>query len=186
MGLLVCAVVAGHTTFYGLPTSSTLAALGRAWTAGLDSFRNAVAPTEVTPGLLLLSVGGTWVCATAADWLAFRGDATLTAILPPFVLYVMGAALGKDGFQLPTTFVFVVAALLFVAANHAAGLPQRLVLRPVLPTGPDPAGHGGGAGGPAGGGGRARARAPTCPAPRPRRWSSCGGRAAAATRPASR
>ncbi len=124
MGLLLCAVVAGHTTFFGLPTSSTLAALGRAWTAGLDSFRNAVAPTKVTPGLLLLSVGGNWVCATAADWLAFRGDATLTAILPPFVLYVMGAALGKDGFQLPTTFVFVVAALLFVAANHAAGLPS--------------------------------------------------------------
>jgi transglutaminase-like putative cysteine protease len=123
MFLLLCAVVAGHTTFYGLPTSSTLSALGRAWTAGLDSFRNAVAPTKVTPGLLLLSVGGTWVCATAADWLAFRGDATLTAILPPFVLYVMGAALGRDGFQLPTTFVFVVAALLFVAANHAAELP---------------------------------------------------------------
>ena len=124
MGLLLCAVVAGHTTFYGLPTASTLSALGRAWTAGLDSFRNAVAPTKVTPGLLLLSVGGTWVCAAAADWLAFRGDATLTALLPPFVLYVMGAALGKDGFQLPTTFVFVVAALLFVAASHAAGLPS--------------------------------------------------------------
>ena len=124
LGLLLCAVVAGHTTFYGLPTASTLSALGRAWTAGLDSFRNAVAPTKTTPGLLLLSVGGTWVCAAAADWLAFRGDATLTAILPPFVLYVMGAALGKDGFQLPTTFVFVVAALLFVAANHAAGLPS--------------------------------------------------------------
>ena len=108
-----------------------LAALGRAWTAGLDSFRNAVAPTPVTPGLLLLSVGGTWVCATAADWLAFRGDATLTAILPPFVLYVMGAALGKDGFQLPTTFVFVVAALLFVAANHAAGLPSAWFAGPV-------------------------------------------------------
>src|SRR5207302_1498537 len=90
MGLLLCAVVAGHSTFYGLPTASTLSALGRAWTAGLDSFRNAVAPTKVTPGLLLLSVGGTWVCAAAADWLAFRGDATLTAILPPFVLYVMG------------------------------------------------------------------------------------------------
>jgi transglutaminase-like putative cysteine protease len=124
MGLLLCAVVAGHTTFFGLPTSSTFSALGRAWTAGLDSFRNAVAPTKVTPGLLLLSVGGTWICAMAADWLAFRGDATLTAILPPFVLYVMGAALGKDGFQLPTTFVFVVAALLFVAANHAAALPS--------------------------------------------------------------
>ena len=124
MALLICAVVAGHTTFYGLPTASTLSALGRAWTAGLDSFRNAVAPTKVTPGLLLLAVGGTWFCATAADWLAFRGDGTLTAILPPFVLYIMGAALGKDGFQLPTTFVFVVAALLFVAANHAAGLPS--------------------------------------------------------------
>src|SRR5205823_7952758 len=124
MGLLLCAVVAGHTTFYGLPTASTLSALGRGWSAGLDSFRNAVAPTKTTPGLLLLSVGGTWICAAAADWLAFRGDATLTAILPPFVLYVMGAALGKDGFQLPTTFVFAVAALLFVAARHAAGLPS--------------------------------------------------------------
>jgi transglutaminase-like putative cysteine protease len=124
LGLLLCAVVAGHTTFYGLPTASTLSALGRAWSAGLDSFRNAVAPTKVTPGLLLLSVGGTWICAAAADWLAFRGDATLTAILPPFVLYVMGAALGKDGFQLPTTFVFAVAALLFVAASQAAGLPS--------------------------------------------------------------
>ena len=61
MSLLLCAVVAGHTTFYGLPTGSTLSALARAWTAGLDSFRNAVAPTEVTPGLLLISVAGTWV-----------------------------------------------------------------------------------------------------------------------------
>jgi transglutaminase-like putative cysteine protease len=123
LALLVCAVVAGHTTFYGLPTHATLDALGRAWAAGLDAFRNAVAPTPVTPGLLLLSVGGTWLCATAADWLAFRGEAILTALVPPFVLYVLAAALGTKGLQLPTTFAFVVAALLFVATHHAAGLP---------------------------------------------------------------
>ena len=29
MSLLLCAVVAGHTTFYGLPTGSTLSALAR-------------------------------------------------------------------------------------------------------------------------------------------------------------
>ena len=98
----------------------------------------------------------------------------------------MGAALGKDGFQLPTTFVFVVAALLFVAANHAAGLPSAwfsgrasppgltgwpwaaapvalLVAAAGLVLGPEPA--------------RGLGR---------RRWSSCGGRAGAATRPASR
>jgi transglutaminase-like putative cysteine protease len=123
LSLLLANVVAGHTTFYGLPTEATLDALGRAWTAGIEGFRNAVAPTAVTPGLLLLGVGGTWLCATAADWLAFRGDATLTAIVPPFVLYVVSATLGTAGLQAPTTFAFVVAALLFVAVHHAAGLP---------------------------------------------------------------
>ena len=123
LALLTANVVAGHTTFYGLPTAATLDALGRAWTAGIDGFRNAVAPTDVTPGLLLLGVCGTWLCATAADWLAFRADATLTAIVPPFVLYVVAAALGTAGLQLPTTFAFVVASLIFVATHHAAGLP---------------------------------------------------------------
>jgi transglutaminase-like putative cysteine protease len=123
LALLVCVVVAGHTTFYGIPTSATLDTLGRAWRAGVDAFRNAVAPTPVTPGLLLLAVGGTWVCAAVADWLAFRGEATLTAVVPPFVLYVVAAALGTSGLKVPTTFAFVVAALLFVATHHAAGLP---------------------------------------------------------------
>jgi transglutaminase-like putative cysteine protease len=123
LAVLVCVVVAGHTTFYGAPTSATLDALGRAWSAGVDAFRNAVAPTPVTPGLLLLAVGGTWVCASVADWLAFRGEATLTAVVPPFVLYVVAAALGTSGLKVPTTFAFVVAALLFVATHHAAGLP---------------------------------------------------------------
>ncbi len=123
LALLIANVVAGHTTFYGAPTGATLDALGRAWTSGLDAFRNAVAPTPVTPGLLLLGVGGSWLCATAADWLAFRAEATLTAIVPPFVLYVVAAALGTVGLQVPTTFAFVVAALVFVATHHAAGLP---------------------------------------------------------------
>ncbi|MGH9003572.1 MAG: transglutaminaseTgpA domain-containing protein, partial [Acidimicrobiia bacterium] len=123
LALLIANVVAGHTTFYGAPTSATLDALGRAWTSGLDAFRNAVAPTPVTPGLLLLGVAGTWLCATAADWLAFRAEATLTAIVPPFVLYVVAAALGTVGLQVPTTFAFLVAVLVFVASHHAAGLP---------------------------------------------------------------
>lgn len=123
LALLLANVVAGHTTFYGLPTDATVDALGRAWTAGIDGFRNAVAPTPVTPGLLLLGVGGTWLCATAADWLVSRADATLTAVIPPFVLYVVAAALGTTGLQVSTTFAFVVAALLFVSTHHAAGLP---------------------------------------------------------------
>ena len=123
LALLIANVVAGHTTFYGAPTGATLDALSRAWASGLEAFRNAVAPTDVTPGLLLLGVAGTWLCATAADWLAFRAEATLTAIVPPFVLYVVAAALGTVGLQMPTTFAFVVAALVFVATHHAAGLP---------------------------------------------------------------
>ena len=123
LALLIANVVAGHTTFYGAPTAATLDALSRAWSSGLDAFRNAVAPTPVTPGLLLLGVAGTWLCATAADWLAFRAEATLTAIVPPFVLYVVAAALGTVGLQVPTTFAFLVAALVFVATHQAAGLP---------------------------------------------------------------
>jgi transglutaminase-like putative cysteine protease len=123
MALLLCWVVAGHTTFFGLPTQATLTALGGAWEDGIDGFRNAVAPTPVTSGLLLLAVGGTWLCATAADWLAFRAEATLTAIVPPFVLYVVSAALGTAGLKGPVTFAFVVTALIFVATHHAAALP---------------------------------------------------------------
>jgi transglutaminase-like putative cysteine protease len=121
--LLLCWVVAGHTTFFGLPTQATLDALGQAWQSGIEAFRDTVAPTAVTDGLLLLAVGGTWVCATAADWLAFRAEATLTAIVPLFVLYVVSAALGTAGLQAPVTFAFVVTALIFVATHHAAALP---------------------------------------------------------------
>ena len=121
--LLLCWVVAGHTTFFGLPTEATLTALGQAWESGIEGFRDTVAPTAVTDGLLLLAVGGTWVCATAADWLAFRAEATLTAIVPLFVLYVVSAALGTAGLQGPVTFAFVVTALIFVATHHAAALP---------------------------------------------------------------
>jgi transglutaminase-like putative cysteine protease len=123
LALLLCWVVAGHTTFFGLPTGDTLAALGETWASGIEAFRETVAPTAVTPGLLLLAVGGTWVCAAAADWLAFRAQATLTAIVPLFVLYVVSAALGTAGLQSLVTFAFVVTALIFVATHHASALP---------------------------------------------------------------
>jgi transglutaminase-like putative cysteine protease len=121
--LVIANVVTGHTTFYGIPKAETIDALARAWTKGAEGFRHAVAPTDVTDGLLMLSVLGTWVCASGAHWLAFRGGATLGAIVPPFVLYVVAATLGTAGLQGETTFVFVVAALVFVASHHAAGMP---------------------------------------------------------------
>jgi len=109
--------IEGHTTAYGIPTGDTLHALSREVGRGFDQLSTAVAPTPVTPGLLLLATGGAYLCAHLSDWAATRLDATVQAIIPPFVLFVVASALGTSHLRVLTTAAFLLLALLFVLAQ---------------------------------------------------------------------
>jgi transglutaminase-like putative cysteine protease len=107
-------IVEPRATWYGLPSPHTLAVLGHDLRTGLTALRTAVPPTDVTPGLLLLAVGGTWICAHTAEWMAFRVGSTIQALMPPFALFLVSAALGVPRHRTITTLTFVVGALVFV------------------------------------------------------------------------
>ena len=82
------------TTWFGIPTGSTLDALDHQLSSGWHVLRTAPAPAPVTDGTRLLAVIAIAIVGTFADWLAFRRYATLGAIAPALVLFVWSSTLG--------------------------------------------------------------------------------------------
>jgi transglutaminase-like putative cysteine protease len=120
---VVWTVETGTTTF-GLPGGETLDALRTDLREGWELLRNSRAPAPVTNGALLLAVIAIWAMAQAADFLAFRRDATVGAVMPALVLFVVTAALGTDAGRLRWTLAFAVAAVIFLLLQHQALLER--------------------------------------------------------------
>jgi transglutaminase-like putative cysteine protease len=116
--LYVVFVIELHTTAFGLPGAATFDALGADLRNGWDALRNSRAPAPVTDGALLLAVLATWVMAQIADDLAFRRHATVGALMPALVVFVVTAALGTDAGRLRWTLAFAVAAVAFLLLQH--------------------------------------------------------------------
>src|SRR4051794_6000709 len=72
VALLVLWLVFPHTASYGLPTTDTLDAIGRAVTDGWQEFRVTRAPVRPEAGFVLVSVLALAFAAFLADWAAFR------------------------------------------------------------------------------------------------------------------
>jgi len=125
--LLLAERVGGHTA-YGVPTPATLTALVRAAGRAPEAFRAAIVPAPTRPELLLLVVGGLWIAAAVADWLARRRRAGMLAVLPLVAFPVVVAALGTSQGRIPLTFAFAAAAALFAALDRRAVLPQTEAL----------------------------------------------------------
>lgn len=123
LAVLVAGAVAGHTTFYGLPTWATAEALGRAVTGGFDAFSSAKPPLATTPGPLLMSLTGVWLAAAATAWLTLRSSVPLAAVTPPVVLHVALAIIDPYGLDVATTVAVTTAGLFFVSVHHASSLP---------------------------------------------------------------
>jgi transglutaminase-like putative cysteine protease len=122
--LYVVWTVEPGTTTFGLPGAETLDALRTDLREGWELLRNSRAPAPVTNGALLLAVIAVWAMAQAADSLAFQRDASIGAVMPALVLFVVTAALGTDAGRLRWTLAFAVAAVIFLLLQHQALLER--------------------------------------------------------------
>jgi transglutaminase-like putative cysteine protease len=113
------------TTWFGIPTGSTLDSLDRQLSGGWHLLRTAPAPAPVTDGTRLLAVITISVVATFADWLAFRRYATLGAIAPALVLFVWSSTLGTSSDETLTVAGFGIAAATFLVVQNIAVLDRR-------------------------------------------------------------
>jgi transglutaminase-like putative cysteine protease len=113
------------TTTFVVPGAGTLRELSHRFADGWDVYRTGRAPVPVTGGPVLLCVLATWTAAQAADWLAFRRDATVGAIVPGLVLFVLAATLGTAGLRTQVTLAFGAAAVVFLLFQQQALLERR-------------------------------------------------------------
>lgn len=124
--LLWCAwVFAPASTTFGVPTPTTLARLADRLDAGWRVFRTGVAPVEPTRGVVMLCSVIVAAAGTVADLLAFRSRATIGALVPSLLLFVLAATLGTDDLLVVTTVAYVVAALVFLLLANQARLESR-------------------------------------------------------------
>jgi transglutaminase-like putative cysteine protease len=113
------------TTTYGIPGAATLHELGHRFSEGWRVYRTGRAPVPVTGGPVLLCVVATWTAAQIADWLAFRRDATVGAIVPGLVLFILAATLGTSTLRSPVTLAFGTAAIVFLLFQQQVLLERR-------------------------------------------------------------
>jgi len=113
------------TTWFGIPTGSTLDALDHQLSNGWHVLRTAPAPAPVTDGTRLLAVIAIAIVGTFADWLAFRRYATLGALAPALVLFVWSSTLGTSSDETLTVAGFGLAAAAFLVVQNVAVLDRR-------------------------------------------------------------
>jgi transglutaminase-like putative cysteine protease len=113
------------TTTFGIPGAGTLHELAHRFSDGWHVYRSGHAPVPVTGGPVLLCVLATWTAAQVADWLAFRRDATVGAIVPGLVLFVLAATLGTNGLRTQVTLAFGAAAVVFLLFQQQALMERR-------------------------------------------------------------
>ena len=113
------------TTTFGIPGIGTLRELSHRFSDGWHVYRTGHSPVPVTGGPVLLCVLATWTAAQVADWVAFRRDATVGAIVPGLVLFVLAATLGTSGLRTQVTLAFGAAAVVFLLFQQQALMERR-------------------------------------------------------------
>ncbi|MDQ1397454.1 MAG: hypothetical protein QOG64_2713 [Acidimicrobiaceae bacterium] len=113
-----------ETTWYGIPTATTLHTALTQLGDSFDSFKTVVAPAPVSPGFVLATILAVVVGASLADWAAYRMGAMLEATIPSFSLFVFTAALGSARYR-PLSVAIELTALLLFLLVHQTGLSGR-------------------------------------------------------------
>jgi hypothetical protein len=123
--LFVCWFLVPSTTTYGIPGAGTWHEIANRFSEGWRVYRTGRAPVAVTGGPVLLCVVATWTAAQLADWLAFHRDATIGAIVPGLVLFILAATLGTSTLRSPVTLAFGAAAVVFLLFQQQVLLERR-------------------------------------------------------------
>ena len=123
-------VVFPATTWFGLPTPSTLEAIGRALgNLGRRAIEEA-APAPAVPALFAPSLIAVWSAAYAAHALAARAASPILALVPSAGLIGFANVVAEDGARPAYAAVFLLAAL---AVLYTSGMRQLDLWGPVLP-----------------------------------------------------
>jgi transglutaminase-like putative cysteine protease len=107
-------VVYPQTAWYGLPTLTTLRAIGRSLEFVAQQAKVQVAPTPPLAPLMLAAVTSTWTAAFSTHALAVRAGSPLLAVLPSVALVGFADTVLADGARPIYAIVFLVAALAVV------------------------------------------------------------------------
>lgn len=127
VGLLVWAAwtTALRSTSFGAPGWGAVQQLARNLENGWQIYRTGRAPIPVSAGVVLLVVSLTWLVATAADRLAFSHDASIGALVPALLAFVVASTVGTPGLRTVTTLAFAAASAVFLMVQHEALLERR-------------------------------------------------------------
>ncbi len=114
-GLLVATGVLlfNDTTWFALPTSDTLRAMGEAARAVGEEARLRISPTEPIAPLMLATAAAVWAAIFSCHALAFRAGSPLLALVPPVALVAFADSL-LDELEEPLYGVFFLVAGLAV------------------------------------------------------------------------
>lgn len=107
------------TTRFGLPGTETWSVAGEAVQFGRQQFEEVTAPAPVLVGFQLAAGIALWAAVWLADWAAYRLRATIEAVAPAAVIFVLASLLGSGEHQLVSAVAFSGAALLFLASHRA-------------------------------------------------------------------
>ena len=123
-GAAYCMVVVDpHTTFFWVPTTTTLASFARRIAEAPDVLRTAVVPVSPRGAALLLALLASWSASLVAIRIERSLDGTLAAVTPSLVLFVAVIALGSGAYTALTIAYATAVATYLLARNleHLAG-----------------------------------------------------------------
>lgn len=123
-------VVFPASTWFGLPTPTTLEALSRALGNLGRRVIEEAAPAPAIPALFAPSIIAVWAAAYGAHALAARAASPILALVPPAGLIGFANVVAEDGARPAYAAAFLVAAL---AVLYTSGIRQLDLWGPVLP-----------------------------------------------------
>lgn len=127
-------VARGHLQFGFVPTAQTVDDLRRALGAGLQQANTFAPPVPVTPGIIAVTMVGVGVMALLVDVIAVTLRSPAVAGMPLLALYIVPAAVLRDGAPWWTFVPCAIGWLLILAADSRLSV---LGWAPTPPAGPE-------------------------------------------------
>ncbi len=115
--LAVTWVAVPHSTWYALPTVSSVRTLGTLATLVGAQAREYVSPAPATPALVMAGAIAVWAAVFSCYALAFRAQSPLLALVPPLALVVFADSVLDDQIKPIYGVLFLIAALAVLFAD---------------------------------------------------------------------
>jgi len=106
-----------HTTWFTLPTATSVRSLGTLATLVGAQARQYVSPAPATPSLVMAGSVAVWAAVFSCYALAFRAQSPLLALVPPLALVVFADSVLDDEIKPVYGVLFLVAALAVLFAD---------------------------------------------------------------------